>query len=187
MILIFAAAGLAVGLALDALIVRLGVPPDDDEGQSESTAANHADATPALGALAVHRAEAGTLAVTFDTSALAWMRRLAVVATTAGLFAVTAWRFDDTGQAAIVAAYVSVLIVCAGTDLVAYRVPNVITYPAILGAIAVGIALPDANVWSTVPWDVLVTQCAAVRKRRGAILVAVQRLETPATRTTTAL
>ncbi len=141
MILVLAAAGLAVGLALDALIVRLGVPPDDDEGEPAI------DTAPALDALAVHRAEAGTLAVTFDTSARAWLRRLAVVATTAGLFALAGWRFDDVGQAAIVAAYVSVLIVCAGTDLMAYRVPNVVTYPAILGAAAVAILLPDANVW----------------------------------------
>jgi prepilin signal peptidase PulO-like enzyme (type II secretory pathway) len=40
---------------------------------------------------------------------------------------------------------VSALIICTGTDALAYRVPNVVTYPAILGALAVGMAMPEAD------------------------------------------
>ena len=41
--------------------------------------------------------------------------------------------------------YAAVLIICTGTDVIAFRVPNVVTYPAVLGAIAIGMIIPDAN------------------------------------------
>ena len=46
----------------------------------------------------------------------------------------------------IVTASVCVRRVCAGTDLISYRVPNVVTYPAIVGAIVVGALIPDADI-----------------------------------------
>ena len=69
------------------------------------------------------------------------------MAATAVLFALAAMRFDELAHVAIVATYASVLIVCAGTDLLSFRVPNVITYPAIAGAIVIGALLPDTNMW----------------------------------------
>ncbi|MCH8025161.1 MAG: prepilin peptidase [Chloroflexi bacterium] len=136
MVLYLALIGLAVGFLLGALIARLAVPPS---GGDDAPAA-----APVIDALSANRAESGSLALTFDSSAAAWTRRLVVVCATAGLFAVIGLRFDEPGHAAIVAAYVSVLLVCAGTDAIAYRVPNVITYPAIAGAVAVAALMPDA-------------------------------------------
>ena len=135
--------GLAVGFLLDALIARLAVPPSDGD---------EPPAAPVIDALSAHhaepfrgRAESGSLALTFDTSVAAWTRRLLVVCATAGLFAVIGARFDEPGHAAIAAVYVSVLLICAGTDVLAFRVPNVITYPAIAGAIVVAAAMPGAD------------------------------------------
>ncbi len=98
MMLYLALIGLAIGFLLDALIARLAVPPSDGDG---------ATAAPVIEALSAHRAESGSLALTFDTSAAAWARRLLVVGATAGLFAVIGARFDQPGHAAIIAAYVS--------------------------------------------------------------------------------
>ena len=135
-ILYLALIGVAVGFLLDALIARLAVPPSGGGAPV---------ATPVIDALAAHHAESGSLALTFDSSAAAWTRRLLVVCATAGLFAVIGARFDEPGHAAIVAAYVSVLLICAGTDVLAYRVPNVITYPAIAGAVVIAALMPDAD------------------------------------------
>ncbi len=131
-----AALGLAVGITLDALIARLAVPfvdGDDDEHRNPGTPA------PVLAA------ERGSLVVASE--GVHWQRRLAVMTATSGLFALTAARFDDPAHVAIIATYASVLIVCAGTDLLSFRVPNVITYPAIAGAILIGALMPDANIW----------------------------------------
>jgi leader peptidase (prepilin peptidase)/N-methyltransferase len=59
-------------------------------------------------------------------------------------------RYDDAGPLALILAYTCVLLMCAGTDLLAYRVPNVITYPAILLALLAGILMPGANWLETV-------------------------------------
>jgi leader peptidase (prepilin peptidase)/N-methyltransferase len=69
-----------------------------------------------------------------------------VVAATAAIFAAVGWRYaGEPLHVAIVAAYAAVLIICTGTDLLAYRVPNVITYPAIIAAITIGLIMSDAN------------------------------------------
>ena len=81
-----------------------------------------------------------------ETSGAAWARRLVVVAATAGLFALAAARYDDVSHLAVVTAYLCVLLVCAATDALAFRVPNVVTYPAIAGALALGAALPGADI-----------------------------------------
>ena len=79
-------------------------------------------------------------------------RRIVVVAVTAALFAFAALRHgDETLNLVIVAGYLAALIVCTGTDVLAYRVPNVVTYPAILAAIVIGAVMPEAspaNVWA---------------------------------------
>ena len=142
--------GLVVGLALDAVIVRLAVPPDDEEedaSEDELPVDTESVEPPSVPALAVARgAEAGSLVVALDSSGPAWARRLLVVGATAGLFALAAARYDDVSHLAVVTAYVCVLLVCAATDALSFRVPNVVTYPAILGAIVLGATLPGADI-----------------------------------------
>ena len=131
----FALLGLVVGLALDVLIVYLAVPFDDDlDGGGEEI-----EPTQALAA------ESGSLVVT--PVGAQWPRRLAVMTGTSALFAIAALRYDDPAHLALVAVYICVFVACAGTDLLAFRVPNVITYPAIIGAVLVGALMPNANVW----------------------------------------
>jgi leader peptidase (prepilin peptidase)/N-methyltransferase len=73
------------------------------------------------------------------------VRRGLIVAATAALFAIAGARFDEPAHAVIAAVYVSVLIVCAATDIIAYRVPNAVTYPAMAGALFVGATMPNAG------------------------------------------
>ena len=73
-------------------------------------------------------------------------RRLIVVVATTGVFALLGSRFEGAEwQLAIAAMYAGALIICMATDLLAYRVPNAVTYPAIVASLAIGLALPDAN------------------------------------------
>jgi leader peptidase (prepilin peptidase)/N-methyltransferase len=58
---------------------------------------------------------------------------------------VAAARYEEPEQAAVVSAYAAVLIVCAATDLIAFRVPNVITYPAAGGAILAAALMPHGD------------------------------------------
>jgi prepilin signal peptidase PulO-like enzyme (type II secretory pathway) len=130
--------GLPAGLAVDALIARLAVPLDDDlDGDTKEEG-------PAPARFL--QAERGSLVLEGESGAGVWIRRALVVSVTSGLFALTALRYDEPSHIAIVAAYVCVLLVCAGTDLIAYRVPNVITYPAIVGAFAVGATVSGADI-----------------------------------------
>jgi len=133
-ILWFGVLGLGLGYFLDALIERLAVPFDDDqddEGPEESAA-------PAGN-------ETGSLVISEST--VHWPRRAVIMAATGGLFTLAAARYDEPTQQVVVAAYAAVLLICATTDILVYRVPNVVTYPAMLGAIAAGVLIPDANFW----------------------------------------
>ena len=125
--------GLPIGLALDALVVRLAVAPDDLE---EAPAAER----PSL------HDEDGSLVLHHGVGWPAWARRLLLAAMTAGLLAIAAARYDDASHLAVAGAYVCVLLVCAATDILVYRVPNAVTYPAMLGALIAGAALPGANI-----------------------------------------
>jgi len=131
---LFAIIGLVAGVALEALMGRLAWPADH-AGQAED-----ADVQGAT----VLAAEAGALVVAAEASH--WRRRVLVMGVAAGLFAVIPVRYDGVAELAIIAAYVCVLLLCAGTDLISYRVPNVVTYPAIVGAIVVGALMPDADI-----------------------------------------
>ena len=124
-----ALAGLPAGVALDVVANHLVSPAGDDDvpgvtGTSE----------PAIGR---------RLGRFFGR---AWVVRLLVVAATAALFAIAGARFDRPGHLAIVTAYTSVLVLCAATDLLSFKVPNAVTYPAMLFALALGIAMPGASV-----------------------------------------
>jgi prepilin signal peptidase PulO-like enzyme (type II secretory pathway) len=161
---VLAVIGAVVGLALDALVVRLAVPFDDEDGEgapSAPPAEGDGDPEPSPPAplpegegrtpraTRVFAGEAGTLVVERPYESK-WLRRPAIVLATAGLFAAAALRYDDPLHLAIVTAYLCALIVAASTDALCYRVPNVVTYPAILGALVAGLLMPDADMLGVV-------------------------------------
>lgn len=145
--LYLALVGLLVGLALDALIVRLAVPSDDEEDGAE-------EERPARAGVGAVHGEAGSL-VLEASPAQERARRMLIVGATAGLFAAAGAQYDAVSHLAVVTAYICVLLVCAATDALTYRVPNVVTYPAIVGALVVGAAMPGANIFEVAAGGVL--------------------------------
>jgi Flp pilus assembly protein protease CpaA len=165
---ILAVIGAVVGLALDAIVVRLAVPFDDEDEEGELEEEGEETPTPLASAPADLRplplgegegndrarpeglrsgsslaSESGALVMERYESK--WLRRPAIVLATAGLFAAAGVRYEEPLHLAVVTAYLCALIVCASTDALCFRVPNVITYPAILLALAAGLLMPDAN------------------------------------------
>jgi len=63
--------------------------------------------------------------------------------------AVAGSRFD-VAQAAMISLIVGAMLVCTATDLLRYRVPNVITYPSIVVALLAAVFMPDADLVSAV-------------------------------------
>ncbi len=117
---LFFLAGLPAAWALERVIAVLGNPKDADDLEGE----------------------AGATALTVEQ--LPWQMgawparvRLGVAATLPFLMAVAAVRFGAP-QTVAVSLLVAALLACTGTDLLRYRVPDVITYPgtalALLGA-----------------------------------------------------
>jgi leader peptidase (prepilin peptidase)/N-methyltransferase len=136
-----AIAGFVLGFVLDEVIARLAREPyerhevDEDDLRLKKP-----------GAALELSSETGAFAMPRALTTGAQYRRIVVVGVTALLFALAGTQYEGSiASLAIVAAYVAVLIVCTGTDVLAYRVPNVITYPAILVALAIGLVHPDAN------------------------------------------
>jgi len=145
-LLIMAAIGIAAGFVLDAAIVRLAREPYE-RGELDE---DDARLTPGAPRPLELKSETGALAMPQLLTERSSYRKAAVVAVTAGLFALVGLRYaGEPTYMAIVAAYTAVFIVCTGTDLLAYRVPNVVTYPAIVAALLIGAVLPDAN-WRSV-------------------------------------
>lgn len=70
--------------------------------------------------------------------------RLACVLSLPPLFALSAARFDLLAAVAV-SLFVAGLIVCTATDLLHYRVPNAVTYPAIPLALLAAAVLPDGD------------------------------------------
>ncbi len=136
--LLLAFIGLPAGIALERIVIELAVPPDVDEEEATPDEPSKTKRRPA-------GAEAGSLVIDPDHPIRDWRRRLLIVAVTMGLFAAAGARYDEPSHLAVVTAYVCVLIICAATDLLVFRVPNVVTYPAMLGALAVAAAMPDAS------------------------------------------
>ena len=134
-IVLFALLGAVAGLLLEPLVVRLAVPATEEE----PTPPEEHPVTASSG-------EAGRarLAALIGEGPL-W-RRPAFVAVTVAAFAVAAARYEQPEQAAVVSAYAAVLIACAATDLMAFRVPNVITYPAAGGALLAAALMPHGSV-----------------------------------------
>jgi prepilin signal peptidase PulO-like enzyme (type II secretory pathway) len=75
--------------------------------------------------------------------------RIAVVIAAPFLMAAAGARFE-TLDAVAVSALVLALLLCTGTDLIEYRVPNVITYPGTLLAIVAAAVFPQGDVVNAV-------------------------------------
>jgi prepilin signal peptidase PulO-like enzyme (type II secretory pathway) len=140
--LIGALLGLPGGFAIDTLSARLALEwydsPDDGHGDERGGSdARDGDA-------ADERVRPRT--IPFALREGAPYRRLVVVALTVALFGAV-WHLygDRPWQAVIASAYAGVLITCTATDFMARRIANIVTYPAILGALAVGMLAPGAD------------------------------------------
>jgi len=135
-VIVMAISGIAAGFVLEAIIVLLAAKP---YGLSVPERASQGLDT----SLPLSDRRDGTLPALLQGRSLP--RSAAVVATTAVVFALVGRQYHRPLDLAIVAAYATVLIVCSATDVLAFRVPNVVTYPATIGALALGMAMPDAN------------------------------------------
>ena len=82
--------------------------------------------------------------LSFFISGLSW-RTWAFVALAAALIVGAAVRYQDAAETAIVAVYIAILVTCAATDLATYRVPNVITYPSAVLALAAAALMPEGD------------------------------------------
>ena len=138
--------GLPVGVVLYALIERLATKPYSGEDEDEDTDSPAVSAAPSI------HGEAGALLIAHDG---VWRRRAIVIVATSALFATATARYENPIELAIISAYICALLICAATDLLTYRVPNVVTYPAILGAIAVAALMPDANFYAALSGGLL--------------------------------
>jgi leader peptidase (prepilin peptidase)/N-methyltransferase len=94
-----------------------------------------------------HVAEDGSTAA----KRLPWQRdkwaprvRFAVAAMIPPMLALAGWRFD-LGPAIGVSLLVVALLICTATDLLRYRVPNAVTYPGILLALAAAALMPGTG------------------------------------------
>ena len=133
-VILFALLGAVAGLLLEPLVVRLAVPATEEEPTPPE---EHPVTTSSGETGRVH------LAALVGEGPL-WRRPL-FVAVTVAAFAAAAARYEQPEQAAVVSAYAAVLIACAATDLMAFRVPNVITYPAAGGALLAAALMPHGS------------------------------------------
>ena len=75
--------------------------------------------------------------------------RWSVMLTLPVLMAVAGSRFDVV-PALLISLLLGALLVCTATDLLRYRVPNVITYPSIALALVLAVVMPDADLMGAV-------------------------------------
>lgn len=137
-LILMAIVGFAAGFVLDAGVAQLAREPYEREPDEAEAEAEHSPL--GLGS------EMGALAMPALLTTRSLHRRVVIVTATTLVFALLGWRYAGHPAAlAIVAAYAAVLILCTATDILSYRVPNAVTYPAILLALAVGMLMPDAN------------------------------------------
>lgn len=130
--------GLPTGLILDRLAVALAWPAEPaQEADAEGENASSEGVAPRM-ALA---GEGGQVVVHPRYS---W-RTVAIVGATVAVFAAVGARFDAPWVRAVVAAFAAVFVLCSATDVMSYRVPNAVTYPAIVAALALGLVVPDAS------------------------------------------
>ena len=125
--------GLLAGFLVDVAVRRLSDPyslstPWESEGAEEQVSAS---AARPLGS------ETGA-ALLPSLEGRGWLRA-ALVLVTALLIGAVGLRYSDPAQAVVVATYAAVLLACTATDLIAFRIPNAITYPAIVLALVVAL------------------------------------------------
>ncbi len=77
-------------------------------------------------------------------AATSWPTR-GFAALAVGLVIGAAFRFHNAGDVALVAVYIIVLVICTATDIAWYRVPNVVTYPAIVLGLLAGSFMPGGS------------------------------------------
>lgn len=131
---VFALLGAAAGFLLDHLVALLAASAPEEEPEAEE-----------VRPLTLSPGEAGQARVgAFVGEGPIW-RRPALMAAAAASFGAASARYGEPEQAAVVSAYAVVLIACAATDLMAFRVPNVITYPAAAGAILIAVFMPHGD------------------------------------------
>jgi prepilin signal peptidase PulO-like enzyme (type II secretory pathway) len=136
--------GLPLAFAANYLIIRLTdfeeeqeAPGERGETPSELAADESPDAATDSGALVARQLP------WHQGSWPARVRWLSAVSIPV-LAALAGSRFEAP-QAAAVSLLVTSLIVCTATDLLRYRVPNAVTYPAIVLAFAAALVMPDAD------------------------------------------
>jgi leader peptidase (prepilin peptidase) / N-methyltransferase len=80
-----------------------------------------------------------------------WASRLraGVVLCAPFLLVASALRFS-TGEAVLVSAFLAALLICTATDLLRYRVPNLITYPGFALALIASAALQDGDLRASI-------------------------------------
>jgi len=131
---LFALLGAVVGFLLEPLVLRLAVPSEEGIAPLEER----------LAVVPLGEVGRARLAALIGEGPL-W-RRPALIAVTVALFAVAAARYPTPEEAAVVSAYATVFVACAATDLMAFRVPNVITYPAAGGALLAAALMPHGDI-----------------------------------------
>ena len=140
-IALMALAGLLVGIVLDLIVAKLAREPyEHPDAEQGAPGAAPSVSAPHLAS------EHGALDLPALLDGKSAFRRAAIVLATAAIFAAIGMRYEgDSLHLAIVSGYASAFIICASTDLLAFRVPNVVTYPAIIAAFVIGMTIPDAN------------------------------------------
>ena len=141
-IIIMAIIGVIAGFVLDELIARLAREPyergdvEDDIPHGKHSSAGQLELS----------SETGSIEMPHLLTTGSSYRRIVVVLATATVFALLGRQYHgEDWHLAIVAFYASVLIICTATDILAYRVPNAVTYPAIIGTFIVGMLVPGTN------------------------------------------
>ncbi len=77
---------------------------------------------------------------------LAPYRTALVIGASAAVFGAVAYRYADSPwQLAIVTSYAAILLACTTTDFMSRHIPDAFTYPAIIGALAVGLLVPGTD------------------------------------------
>lgn len=132
--------GLLAGLLVDLAVRRLSVSYSPSDGADPEEAETQAAASAAV----PPEGEAGR-ALLPALEGRDW-RRVALVLLTALIIGAVGLRYSDPTQGVIVAAYAAVLLACTATDLIAFRIPNAITYPAIVLALVAAALIPEADI-----------------------------------------
>jgi leader peptidase (prepilin peptidase)/N-methyltransferase len=72
-------------------------------------------------------------------------RKMAIVAASVAIAFVLGWQYGAGWELAIAGIYAAVLVACTVTDLLDGRLPNLLTYPAIVLAFVVGMSVSAAD------------------------------------------